>query len=152
MPFLILTILYCGISYGHTKYEFWILIYTRDIALGNLPYVNKARGGQGQVCSNKGYCPSRRGGNSKRVKIHWTLLEISSRTSRPKSIKNYLWVKGIQFCSIKGRAQVLFKGEIITKNVKIEWSHLEIFFKRTLKPEKMNFTWKLSDLEQRQIG
>jgi hypothetical protein len=37
-----------------------------------------------QVCSNIGDCPSPRGGNSKRIKIHWTILKILSRTSRPK--------------------------------------------------------------------
>jgi hypothetical protein len=51
-----------------------------------------------QVRSNKVYCPSPRGGNSKRVKIHWKFFKIFSRTNMPKSIKlgtNYLWVKGI---------------------------------------------------------
>jgi hypothetical protein len=45
MPFLILTVLYYGtcISNGHTKYEFQILSYTRDIALRILLCVNKAR-------------------------------------------------------------------------------------------------------------
>jgi hypothetical protein len=38
--------------------------------------------------SNKVNCPSPRGGNSKGVKIHQTILNIFfSRTSRPKSIK-----------------------------------------------------------------
>jgi hypothetical protein len=49
-------------------------------------------------------------GNSKRVKMHYFFLKIFARTSRPKSIKlgtNYLWVKGIQVCSIK-KGQVLF--------------------------------------------
>jgi hypothetical protein len=41
-----------------------------------------------QVWANEGDCPSSRGNNSKRVKIHWTFLKIFfSRTSRPKSIK-----------------------------------------------------------------
>jgi hypothetical protein len=30
--------------------------------------------------------------------------------------------------------------------------HLEIFLFRTMKPEKLNFTWKLSDLERKQVG
>jgi hypothetical protein len=30
------------------------------------------------------------------------------------------------------------------------WGHFKILFLRTLKPEKMNFTWKLPDMEQRQ--
>jgi hypothetical protein len=41
--FLILTVLYYGISSGHRKYEFQMLSYTWDIALRNLRYVNKAR-------------------------------------------------------------------------------------------------------------
>jgi hypothetical protein len=31
------------------------------------------------------------------------------------------------------------------------WGHLKILFLRTMKPEKQNFTWKLSDMEQRQV-
>jgi hypothetical protein len=31
------------------------------------------------------------------------------------------------------------------------WGHLKILFLRTMKPEKLNFTWKLSDMEQRQV-
>jgi hypothetical protein len=57
------------------------------------------------------------------------ILKKISRSSRPISIKlntNHSWVKGIQVCSIKG--QVLFKEEIITKNVKMGWGHLKIFF------------------------
>jgi hypothetical protein len=53
-----------------------------------------------KVCSNEGDCPSPRGDNSKRVKIHWKILKIFlSRTSWPKSRKlgtNYPWVMGIQ--------------------------------------------------------
>jgi hypothetical protein len=30
--------------------------------------------------------------------------------------------------------QVLFKGEIITKNVKMGWGHLKIFFSRAIGP------------------
>jgi hypothetical protein len=42
------------------------------------------------------------------------------------------------------------KGEIITK-CKMGWGHLKILFLRTMKPEKLNFTWKLSHIEQRQV-
>jgi hypothetical protein len=69
------------------------------------------------VCSNEGDCPSLRGDNSKRVKIHWKFLKIFfSRTSRPNSIKlgtNCPWMREFKSLQIKG--QVLFKGEIITK-------------------------------------
>jgi hypothetical protein len=41
MPLLTLTVLYHGISNDHTKYEFWMVSYTQDIALRNLQYVNK---------------------------------------------------------------------------------------------------------------
>jgi hypothetical protein len=41
--YLILTVLLYGISNGHTKYGFQILSYTWDIALRNLPTVNKAQ-------------------------------------------------------------------------------------------------------------
>jgi hypothetical protein len=43
MPFLILTVLYYGISNGHKKYELQILSYTWDITLRNPPNVNNAR-------------------------------------------------------------------------------------------------------------
>jgi hypothetical protein len=58
-----------------------------------------------QVCSNEGECPSPRGDNSKRVKVHWQFLKIFPRTSWPNSIKlctNYPLLKGIQACSNKG--------------------------------------------------
>jgi hypothetical protein len=42
------------------------------------------------------------------------------------------------FVQLKG--QVLFKGEIITKNVKMGWGPLKILLLRTMKPEKLNFT------------
>jgi hypothetical protein len=68
-------------------------------------------------CSNDGDCPSARGDNHKRVKIHWKFFKIFfSRTSRPISIKlgiNHPWVQEFYIVQIKG--QVLFKGEIITK-------------------------------------
>jgi hypothetical protein len=70
-----------------------------------------------QVSLNEGDCPSPRGDNSERVKMHWKILKIFfSRTSLPNSIKlgtNYPYVKGIQVVQIKG--QVIFKREIITK-------------------------------------
>jgi hypothetical protein len=62
-------------------------------------------------------CPSPRGDNSERVKIHRNFLKIFSRTIRPKSIKlctNYPLMKRIQVCSNKGPAS-LFIGEIITE-------------------------------------
>jgi hypothetical protein len=31
------------------------------------------------------------------------------------------------------------------------WGHLKILFLRTMKPEMLNFTWMLSDMEQRQV-
>jgi hypothetical protein len=52
-----------------------------------------------QVCSNEERCPSLRGDNSERVKIHKRYLKIFfSRTSGPLSIKlgtNYPWAKRI---------------------------------------------------------
>jgi hypothetical protein len=51
-------------------------------------------------------------------------------------------VKGIQGCSIKGPGP-LQRGDN-HKNVKMGWGHLKIFFLRTMKPEKQNFTRKLS--------
>jgi hypothetical protein len=53
-----------------------------------------------QVCSNEGDCPSPRGDNSETVKIHRKLKKriFFVRTSRPNSITNYPWVKGIQVC------------------------------------------------------
>ena len=68
---------------------------------------HKSSLGEGlQVCSNEGDCPSPRGDNSKRVKIHWKFLKIFfSRTSRPISIKlgtNHPRVKGILNSSNKG--------------------------------------------------
>jgi hypothetical protein len=98
-----------------------------------------------QICSKEGDIPSPRGDNSKRVKIHWTFSKIFfSRTSRPNSIKlgtNYPWVKGIQFCSNK------WPGPLQTgdnhKNVRKGWGHLKNLFLRTMKPEKLNFTWNI---------
>jgi hypothetical protein len=49
------------------------------------------------------------------------------------------------FVQIKG--QVLFKGEIITKNVKIGLVHLKIFSRTILsEPEELIFTLNLSDI------
>jgi hypothetical protein len=47
-------------------------------------------------------------------------------------------VKGIQVCSIKWPGS-LQRGDN-HENVKMEWGHLKIFFVRTMKPEKLNFT------------
>jgi hypothetical protein len=65
----------------------------------------------------EGHCPSPKGDNSERVKMHRNFFKIFfSRTCRSKSIKlgtNYPLVKRIQVYEKKG--QVLFKGEIITE-------------------------------------
>jgi hypothetical protein len=86
-------------------------------------------GGGIQVYSNEGDCPSPRGDNSKRVKIHWKFLNIFfSRTSRPNSIKlgtHYPWVKGIQVCSNKGPGPLL-RGDN-HKNVKKAWRYLVMY-------------------------
>jgi hypothetical protein len=58
-------------------------------------------------------------------------------------------VKGILVCSIKGPGP-LQRGDN-HKIVKMGWGHLKIFL-RFIKPEKLNFTRKLSDLERRQVG
>jgi hypothetical protein len=60
-----------------------------------------------QVCSNKGWCPSLRGDNSKRVKIHKKYLKIFFfRTTGPISTRlgtNHSWGEGIEvFFQIKG--------------------------------------------------
>jgi hypothetical protein len=56
-----------------------------------------------QVCSNKGWCPSLRGNNSKRIKIHKKYLKFFfSRTIRPISTSlgtNHHLGEGIQVCS-----------------------------------------------------
>jgi hypothetical protein len=106
-----------------------------------------------QVCSNEGDNPSPRGNNSNRMKIHWKFFKIFfSRTSRPNSTKlgkNYPWVKGIQVCSNEGSGPL--QRRVNHKNEKMGRGHLKILFWRTMKPEKLNFTWKLSDMEQRQV-
>ena len=57
-------------------------------------------------CLNEGDCPSPRGDNHRRVKLHWTFLKIFfSRTSKPISIKLGIIhpsVNGILNCSNKG--------------------------------------------------
>jgi hypothetical protein len=72
------------------------------------------------VCSNEGDCPSPRGGNSERVKIHVVHSEGNSR----------LLIKG---------SGPLQSGDN-HKNVKMGRGHLKTFFFRALKPEKLNFT------------
>jgi hypothetical protein len=76
-------------------------------------------------CSDEGDCPSPRGDNHKRVKIHWNFLKIFfSRTSRPISIKlgiNHPWVKEILNCSNKGPGP-LQRGDNL-KNAKMGWGH-----------------------------
>jgi hypothetical protein len=87
--------------------------------------------------SNEGDCPSPRGDNHKRVKLHLKFLKIFSRTSRPISIKlsiNHPCVKGIINCSNKGPCP-LQRGDNI-KNAKMGGGvHLKIFFPRTAEPE-----------------
>jgi hypothetical protein len=69
-----------------------------------------------------------------------------SRTSRPKSIKPSTnpWVKGIQVGSNKGRGP-LQRGDN-SKNIKMGWGHLKIFFSRTI-ATNFNQTWHKSSLE-----
>jgi hypothetical protein len=55
--------------------------------------------------------------------------------------------EGTLFKFVQLKGQVVFKGEIITKILKMEWGHLKIFFLRAMKPEELKFTQKLSDLE-----
>jgi hypothetical protein len=59
-------------------------------------------------------------------------------------------VNGIQVCSNKGPGS-LQRGDD-HKNIKMRLGHLKIFFFRTMKPEKLKFTRKLSDLELQQVG
>jgi hypothetical protein len=84
--------------------------------------------------------------------MHWKFLRIFSRTSKPNLIKlgtYYPWVKGIHICSNKETGPLQRVDN--HKNVKIGWGHLKVLFLRTMTPEKLNFTWKLSDMEQRQV-
>jgi hypothetical protein len=58
-----------------------------------------------------------------------------SRTSQRNSFKlgtNYVWVKGIQFCTNKGPGPLQRRDN--RKNVKMGWGHLKIFFSRTTVP------------------
>jgi hypothetical protein len=86
-----------------------------------------------QVCTHEGDCPSPRGDNSKRVKIHRNFLKIFfSRTSRPTSIKlgrNYPRVKRIQVCTNKGTGPLQRRDN--HKKAKMGWGHLKIFSKTT---------------------
>ena len=78
-------------------------------------------------CRNEGGCFTPRGGNSKRVRMHWKSLKIFSRTSGPISIKlgtNHSWVKEILNCSNKGPGP-LQRGDNY-KNTKLGWGHLKI--------------------------
>jgi hypothetical protein len=100
-----------------------------------------------QICSNEGDGPFPREDNSIRIKIHWKFWKIFfSRTSRP----NRTLVKRIQVCSNKGPGP-LQRGDN-HRNVRKGCGHLKILFLRTMKPGKLNFTWKHSDIEQRQVG
>jgi hypothetical protein len=97
---------------------------------------NHAWGKRTQIWSNEGDCPSPRGDNSERVKMHWKFWKIFfSRTSRPNWIKlgtNYPWVKVIQVCSNKEPCP--FQRGDNHKNVKMGWIHLKTFFSRTIGP------------------
>jgi hypothetical protein len=57
--------------------------------------------------------------------------------------------KEIQVCSIKGPG-LLQRGDN-HKNVKMVWDPLKSLILRTMTPEKLNFTRKLSDIEQRLV-
>jgi hypothetical protein len=89
----------------------------------------------------EGKCPSPRGDNSKRVKMHCKFLKIFfSRTRWPNSIKlstNYPLVKGIQVCSNKGTDS--YQRGDNHKNVKTGWGHFKIF-SRTTEPEELIFS------------
>jgi hypothetical protein len=109
-----------------------------------------------QVCSSKADCPSPRGGNSRRVNIHWKILKIFFSRTWSWTGQNELNLEQIifgwrEFKFVQINGQVLLKREIIT-NIKTGLGHLKIFLFRTMKPEKLNFTWNLSDLERKQVG
>jgi hypothetical protein len=111
------------------------------------------RGGDSSLFKWRGLPLSKGIYNSETVKIHWNFLKIFfSRTSCPNSIKlstNYSWVKHIQICSNKGSGP-LQKGDNY-ENVKMGWGHLKIFFSTITCPEKLKFTWKLSDILENQV-
>jgi hypothetical protein len=58
-------------------------------------------------------------------------------------------VKGIQICTNKGPGP--FQRGDNHKTVQMQWGHLKIFFLKTMKPEKLNFEYKLSDIKQSQV-
>jgi hypothetical protein len=58
-------------------------------------------------------------------------------------------MKEIQVCLIKGPGP-LQRGDN-HKNVKMGWGPFKILFLRSTKPEKLNFTRKLSDIEKKQV-
>jgi hypothetical protein len=77
-----------------------------------------------QVCSKEGDCPSSRGDNSKRVKIHWKIFQ----NQQAKSIRlgtNYLWMKGIQVCSNKGPGPCFTKQLMITTKISIDYKFFQ---------------------------
>jgi hypothetical protein len=111
-------------------------------------------GGRGFKFFKEQDSPSPRRDNSERVKIHRKCFKIFfPRTSWPKSLKlgtSYPLVKRIQVCSNKG-PDPLQRGNN-HRNVGKGWGHLKILFLKTMKPEKLNFILKHSDIEQRQVG
>jgi hypothetical protein len=66
-----------------------------------------------QVYSYDWDCYSRRGGNSKRVKIHWTLKTNILLQNHQAKIIQKNWY--IYLDEGKSKDQIIFKGEVITK-------------------------------------
>ena len=89
-----------------------------------------------QVCSNEGPRPSPRGDNSEIVNFYPKYLKIFfSRTTVPISTKlgtKYPWMKGIHVYS-NGWPDLSSRGNN-SKNVKLYWKYLKIFFFRTTGP------------------
>jgi hypothetical protein len=125
------------IGWGHLKIFFSRTTEPSLTRLGtNYPW-EKEKGIQ--VCSNEGDCPSPRGDNSKRVKIHRNFLKIFfHRTTEPSLTRlgtNYPWEKGIQVCSNEGDSPSP-RGDN-SKRVKIHRNYLKIFFPRNSMPNSI---------------
>ena len=88
------------------------------------------------VCSNDGPHSFPRWENHEIAKLHWLNLKtFFSKTTRAISTKRgtkHHWVVGIQIFQMKGH--ILFQGEIILKNSKINWRNGKIFFSRSTGP------------------